>query len=59
MALTHLDEAGRARMVDVGEKPETARTATAEGAIRMSAEAFRLVASRPWQRGCTRRERDR
>ena len=44
MALTHLDDAGRARMVDVGAKAETARTATAEGAIRMSAEAFRLVA---------------
>lgn len=44
MALTHVDDAGRARMVDVGDKPETARAATAEGAIRMSAEAFALVA---------------
>jgi cyclic pyranopterin phosphate synthase len=43
MELTHLDDAGRPRMVDVGEKPETARTATAEGAIRMSPAAFRLV----------------
>src|SRR5205823_13040608 len=42
--LSHNDEAGRARMVDVGEKPITVRTAVAEGAIRMSAEAFRLVA---------------
>lgn len=31
-------------MVDVGGKAETLRSATAEGAIRMSAEAFRLVA---------------
>lgn len=42
--LTHLDEAGRARMVDVGAKAATARSAVAEGAIRMSAEAYRLVA---------------
>ena len=31
--LTHLDEAGRARMVDVGDKPVTRRTATAEGFV--------------------------
>jgi len=31
-------------MVDVGGKTETLRSATADGAIRMSAEAFRLVA---------------
>jgi cyclic pyranopterin phosphate synthase len=42
--LTHFDAAGGARMVDVGGKAVTARSATAEGAIRMSAEAFRLVA---------------
>jgi len=41
--LTHLDEGGNARMVDVGGKPVTARSATAEGAIRMSRDAFRLV----------------
>jgi len=29
MKLNHLDEASRARMVDVGGKPETARTAVA------------------------------
>jgi len=33
--LSHLDEQGRARMVDVGDKPDTDRTATAEGVIRM------------------------
>ncbi len=41
--LTHLDETGAARMVDVGGKPETARTATATGRIRMSAAALAAV----------------
>jgi cyclic pyranopterin phosphate synthase len=34
--LTHLDEHGRARMVDVSEKPETARRARAEGFVHMT-----------------------
>lgn len=38
--LTHLDESGAARMVDVGGKPATARAATAEGRIRMTSEAL-------------------
>lgn len=42
--LTHLDESGAARMVDVGAKPATARAATAEGRIAMSAEAARAIA---------------
>ena len=42
--MTHFDAAGGARMVDVGGKATTARSATAAGAIRMSPEAFRLVA---------------
>ncbi len=41
--LTHLDESGAARMVDVGGKPETARSATASGRISMSAETFQAV----------------
>jgi len=41
--LTHLDDNGAARMVDVGGKPETARSATATGCIRMSAEALAAV----------------
>ena len=45
MKLTHLDEQGRARMVDVGDKPLSERTAVAEGTIRMSLEAFELVAA--------------
>jgi len=43
MTLSHLDGAGRARMVDVGDKPTTRRTARAEGEIRMSADAFGMV----------------
>lgn len=35
--LTHLDSQGRARMVDVGGKPETQRVAVALGRIRMNA----------------------
>jgi cyclic pyranopterin phosphate synthase len=43
MTLSHVDAAGRARMVDVGNKPVTARVAVAEGTVRMSAEAFAQV----------------
>ncbi|MGI9337849.1 MAG: cyclic pyranopterin monophosphate synthase MoaC [Gammaproteobacteria bacterium] len=41
--LSHLDSAGAARMVDVGEKSTTRRTAKAGGELRMSAAAFRLL----------------
>ena len=41
--LSHLDAEGRARMVDVGGKAETARIARAEGSIRMSAETLSAV----------------
>ena len=41
--LTHLDAEGRARMVDVGAKAETARTARAEGSISMSLEALDAI----------------
>lgn len=43
MSLSHVDEAGRARMVDVSGKPVTTRMAVAEGRVRMSPEAFALV----------------
>jgi cyclic pyranopterin monophosphate synthase len=49
--LSHLDEAGRARMVDVGGKPESERTAVAEGAVRMSREAYEMVASQAVAKG--------
>lgn len=51
MKLSHLDERGRARMVDVGGKPETERTAAAEGVVRMSREAFDLVAGQAVAKG--------
>lgn len=38
--LTHLDEAGRARMVDVSDKPATAREAHACGRVRMKPETL-------------------
>ena len=43
MALTHFDAAGRAAMVDVSEKAETARTATARGRIVMQPETLALI----------------
>jgi cyclic pyranopterin phosphate synthase len=51
MKLSHLDEASRARMVDVGGKPETERTAVAEGLVRMSREAFEQVAAHAVAKG--------
>jgi len=42
--LSHLDAEGRARMVDVGDKPVSDRQAVARGAVRMSPEAYQLVA---------------
>ena len=51
MKLTHVDESGHARMVDVGDKPESERTAVAEGEIRMSREAYDLVASHSVAKG--------
>ena len=40
---THLDEQGRVRMVEVGEKEETARVATARGIVRLSRKAFDAI----------------
>jgi cyclic pyranopterin phosphate synthase len=41
--LTHIDDRGNARMVDVGGKAATARLAIASGRIRMSAEALAAI----------------
>jgi len=41
--LTHLDESGRARMVDVSAKPETRRTAVARGFIRMEPATLQAI----------------
>lgn len=43
--LTHIDAAGEAYMVDVGDKAETVRVAVAEGAIRMRPETLDLILS--------------
>ena len=43
--LTHLDEDGRARMVDVGAKPATARVAVARALVRMSPRTAAAVAA--------------
>lgn len=42
-ALTHVDETGAARMVDVSAKAVTARTASASGRVELSAGAYALV----------------
>ena len=42
--LTHLDEAGHARMVDVSAKPVTVREARAEGRVRCSPQVLELLA---------------
>ena len=41
--LTHLDEQGAARMVDVGAKPDSERTAVAAGTVFMQPETLRLI----------------
>lgn len=41
--LTHLDESGRAKMVDVGHKPDTERVAVARGSVLMQPETLQLI----------------
>jgi cyclic pyranopterin phosphate synthase len=41
--LTHMDDSGRPRMVDVTEKPDTVREAVAKGTVRMQAATFQLI----------------
>jgi cyclic pyranopterin phosphate synthase len=43
--LTHIDETGRARMVDVSDKAATSREAVAEGFVRMAPETLALALS--------------
>ena len=43
--LSHIDDAGRARMVDVSAKADTAREAVARGNVRMQPETLALVQS--------------
>ena len=43
--LTHLDESGAAKMVDVGDKAETVRIATASGCVTMQKQTLELILS--------------
>jgi cyclic pyranopterin phosphate synthase len=52
--LTHLDETGRARMVDVSEKAATEREAVAEGFLRISPETLALALSGEGKKGDVR-----
>lgn len=49
--LTHIDEDGNARMVDVGHKPVARREACAEGWIKLGPEAFGAVVSGEVKKG--------
>ena len=48
---THFNEQGRAKMVDVGEKPPTRRTATAGARVLVSPETFALIRSGGMKKG--------
>lgn len=43
MTLSHLDAQGRARMVDVGKKPDTKRVAVAKGRVVMTPQTLELI----------------
>lgn len=49
--LTHLDQSGRATMVDVGEKPDTERIATARGRVLMQPETLQLIIEGQMKKG--------
>jgi cyclic pyranopterin phosphate synthase len=51
MELTHLDEEGRASMVDVGDKPATERVAVAKGQVSMRPETLRLIVGKALPKG--------
>lgn len=49
--LSHVDLEGRARMVDVGDKPVQRRVARAEGSVRMAAKTVRLIRENRMRKG--------
>ncbi len=49
--LTHFDERGASRLVDVGEKPITTRVAVAEGRVTMRPETLQLIRDRKFAKG--------
>ena len=51
MDFTHFNEQGRAKMVDVGEKPVTVRTAVAAGRVLVDRRTFELIRSGGMKKG--------
>ena len=51
MKLTHLDDQGKANMVDVGDKPAQTRVAVAEGFINLKAETVKLIQDNGMKKG--------
>lgn len=51
MTLSHLDDSGRARMVDVGAKPDTERTAVARGEVHMLPATLDLIRADALKKG--------
>ncbi|MCU0705420.1 MAG: cyclic pyranopterin monophosphate synthase MoaC [Fimbriiglobus sp.] len=51
MSLTHFDASGASRMVDVGGKPETARTAVASAVVRMQPATLALIRDKRLSKG--------
>ncbi len=49
--LSHIDETGRAHMVDVGHKPDTQRTAVARGEVIMRPETLALIQAGAMKKG--------
>lgn len=50
-ALSHVDDQGQARMVDVSHKSSSARTAVAAGRVLVGADALRLIRENEIQKG--------
>ena len=51
MELSHVDDQGRARMVDVGDKPDTERVAVAKGEVTMRPATLQLIAEKGMPKG--------
>jgi cyclic pyranopterin phosphate synthase len=49
--LSHVDDRGKSRMVDVGDKPDTVREARARGAVVMSPSTLELILQNALQKG--------
>lgn len=51
MGFTHIDDKGKAKMVDVSAKPHTARTAIARGAVYMKPETLKMIIEKAIPKG--------